>query len=115
MKYSHDIGLKNDGRIKRLSSTISKYFITCLLQHKMVVFTFYVIFNGFCAKFDIFNLQYRLPRQVLQVPYDLLNRLNRKSLMKKSNTLVKEVSVSDYFLVDNAEEGFDLFCIAKKA
>ena len=30
------------------------------------------------TRFDIFNLQYKLPRQILQIPYDLLNRLNRK-------------------------------------
>ena len=26
------------------------------------------------TKFDIFNLQYRLPRFILQIPYDILNK-----------------------------------------
>ena len=29
-------------------------------------------------KYDIFNLQYRLPRSVLKIPFDILNHLNRK-------------------------------------
>ncbi|WP_020532876.1 class I SAM-dependent methyltransferase [Flexithrix dorotheae] len=66
------------------------------------------------TRFDIFNLQYRLPRQVLQVPYDILNRLNRKSLQKKNNQLVLDVTIEDYLVSDRADDCFDFFCIAKK-
>jgi 2-polyprenyl-3-methyl-5-hydroxy-6-metoxy-1,4-benzoquinol methylase len=62
------------------------------------------------TRLDIFNLQYRLPRQILQFPYDLLNRLNRKSLEKGNDTLVEGITVQDYFLTTNAKEGFDFFC-----
>ena len=34
-------------------------------------------------RFDIFKLQYRLPRWMLQVPYDIMNRRNRKKLLKQ--------------------------------
>jgi len=66
------------------------------------------------TRFDVFNLQYRLPRQILQVPYDILNRINRKSLEKGNNTLVEGITVQDYFLTPKAEEGFDFFCIMEK-
>ncbi|HNW54509.1 MAG TPA: class I SAM-dependent methyltransferase, partial [Bacteroidales bacterium] len=38
------------------------------------------------TRFDIFNLQYRLPRRLLQIPYDLLNRLNRRSLLGENSS-----------------------------
>ncbi len=66
------------------------------------------------TRFDILNLQYRLPRQILQIPYDLLNRLNRKKLMKQSDGLVSQVTVDDYFFCEDPAEGFDFFCIAEK-
>ena len=66
------------------------------------------------TRLDIFNLQYRLPRQLLQVPYDILNRMNRKSLEKGNNSLVEQVSVKDYYLTEEADKGFDFFCLFKK-
>lgn len=66
------------------------------------------------TRFDVFNLQHRLPRVLLQIPYDFLNRINRKSLMKKNNSLVNDVSVNDYFLTEKAEEGFDLYAVLQK-
>ncbi len=66
------------------------------------------------TRFDILNLQYRLPRQILQIPYDLLNRLNRKKLLNENPTLVSTIEMDDYSL-ESAKEGcFDLFYIAKK-
>jgi hypothetical protein len=66
------------------------------------------------TRFDIFNLQYRLPRTVLQIPYDLLNRWNRKSLMNSNDSLVNEISYDDYFLSDEVENCLDFFYIAEK-
>ena len=66
------------------------------------------------TRFDIFNLQYKLPRQLLQIPYDILNRINRKKLQNENSTLVNDVTVQDYFLKDDAENSFDLFAIVEK-
>jgi ubiquinone/menaquinone biosynthesis C-methylase UbiE len=66
------------------------------------------------TKFDIFGLQYRLPRQLLQIPYDMLNRLNRKKLQKQNNRLVDEIEHSDYFLSNQPDEALDLFYVAWK-
>ena len=66
------------------------------------------------TRFDIFNLQYRLPRRLLQIPYDLLNRLNRRSLLGDNPSLVNLVSLSDFSIGDSSDSAFDLFVIAEK-
>jgi len=66
------------------------------------------------TRFDIFNLQYRLPRTWLQVPYDLLNRMNRKSLQQQNTGLVGDISHEDYFLSPDAENCLDFFYTATK-
>ena len=42
------------------------------------------------TRFDIFNLQYILPRWMLQIPYDILNRLNRKKLKYEMKMLLNQ-------------------------
>lgn len=66
------------------------------------------------TRFDIFDLQHKLPRQVLQIPYDLLNRMNRRKLLKNNNSLVTDISVHDYFLSNAKEDTLDLFYIGIK-
>ena len=61
-------------------------------------------------RFDIFNLQYNLPRQVLQVPYDIMNRRNRKNLSSRGN----HIKMEDYFVDDAKNDCIDLFYIAEK-
>jgi ubiquinone/menaquinone biosynthesis C-methylase UbiE len=66
------------------------------------------------TRFDIFNLQYRLPRALLQIPYDILNRMNRKSLMTQNNSLVNEITYHDYFLDRAIDTCLDFFYVAEK-
>lgn len=66
------------------------------------------------TRFDIFNLQYNLPRQVLQIPYDILNRLNRKKLLSDNQNLVTGITHEDYFIKKADDNCFDLFYIAAK-
>lgn len=66
------------------------------------------------TRFDIFNLQYRLPRWVLQIPYDILNRRNRKKLLNQNNSLVSDIVMEDYFVQEAKDDCFDLFYIATK-
>lgn len=66
------------------------------------------------TKYDIFNLQHKLPRQLLQIPYDILNRLNRKKLMNKNNDLVKHIQWEDFTVKKAAETCYDLFAVATK-
>ena len=68
------------------------------------------------TRFDILDLQHRLPRKLLQIPYDLLNRLNRRSLHKKNTELTDSIVMSDYSIVpyEAGLECFDLFFVATK-
>lgn len=66
------------------------------------------------TRFDILNLQYRLPRSILQIPYDILNRVNRRLLLKQNNGLVNDIVLSDYFTKKATDVCFDLLVIAKK-
>ena len=66
------------------------------------------------TRFDILKLQYRLPRQLLQIPYDIMNRLNRRRLLEGNTDSVNKVSLSDFFLKDTTDDCFDLFVIATK-
>jgi SAM-dependent methyltransferase len=66
------------------------------------------------TRFDILKLQYRLPRQLLQIPYDIMNRLNRRKLLEGNTEIVNKVSLSDFFLKDTTEDCFDLFVLATK-
>ena len=66
------------------------------------------------TRFDIFNLQYNLPRFVLQLPYDMLNRMNRKKLMKQGKENIMDISHRDYQLKEADDSCFDLFAVATK-
>ncbi len=66
------------------------------------------------TRFDILKLQYRLPRFMLQLPYDLLNRLNRRRLLKNNRELTTSISMEDYHIAPVSSECFDLFYIAEK-
>jgi SAM-dependent methyltransferase len=65
-------------------------------------------------RWDIFNLQYKLPAALLRIPYEFLNRLNRNKLKDSADELVMSIRHEDYLLVDNAEEALDLFLIVRK-
>ncbi len=66
------------------------------------------------TRFDIFNLQYILPRHLLQIPYDILNRINRKKLLKNNNQLASTISLDDYYLDQANDQCIDLFYVATK-
>lgn len=65
-------------------------------------------------RFDIFNLQYRLPAPLLRIPYDILNRMNRNKLSDQNGGLVNEISQEDYLLTDVADSALDLFLVVQK-
>jgi len=67
------------------------------------------------TRFDVFNLQYRLPAGLLRVPYDIMNRMNRNKLKKQDDGLVTSICQDDYMLCDNPDSGLDLFCVVRKS
>ena len=66
------------------------------------------------TRWDVLDLQHRLPRRILQIPYDILNRMNRKKLLKQNTDLVSDISYEDYYIAEAAKGAFDLFYIATK-
>lgn len=66
------------------------------------------------TRFDILNLQYRLPAPILRIPYDILNRFNRNKLKSSDNELVNTITHDDYLLTEDADKALDLFCIMTK-
>lgn len=65
-------------------------------------------------KFDIFNLQYNLPRWMLQVPYDILNRMNRRKILKNNEDISINITTEDFYVKEADETCLDLFYIVKK-
>ena len=66
------------------------------------------------TRFDILNLQYLLPRWLLQIPYDILNRFNRQSLQDANEGIVNSLVYTDYSISNSSPECLDHFCIATK-
>ena len=66
------------------------------------------------TRFDIFDLQHRLPAWMLRLPYDILNRLNRRRLLSQNDALTTSIQMDDYALSRSTEGAFDLFCVARK-
>lgn len=66
------------------------------------------------TRFDPLDLQHRLPRRLLQLPYDLLNRLNRRRLLKADTGLTMSITMDDYSVGPVSDRSFDLFYIAEK-
>lgn len=65
------------------------------------------------TRFDPLDLQHRLPRWMLRIPYDLMNRLNRRRLLTQNDELTRSIRMEDYRVVPVTEACFDLFFVAE--
>lgn len=65
------------------------------------------------TRWDVLDLQHRLPRRLLQLPYDLMNRLNRNRLLQ-ADGLAAEIRHTDYVVSDNPAGSLDFFYVATK-
>ena len=66
------------------------------------------------AAFDIFNMQKWLPRFILRVPYDIMNRYNRHKLFSKNKSLTSGIKMSDYYMKEADDSCFDFIFTAEK-
>ena len=66
------------------------------------------------TRFDPLGLQYRLPRWMLQIPYDILNRRNRRKLLIENHNLTSGMMMEDYAFGPASDTCFDLFYRARK-
>lgn len=65
-------------------------------------------------RFDIFKMQWWLPRQILQIPYDYMNRKNRKKLLAQNDSLTSALTTNDFYVAEANDQCLDLFYIATK-
>ena len=65
-------------------------------------------------RFDILKMQWWLPRWILQLPYDVANRLNRRRLHSQNTALTESIKMEDYALQEVNDKCFDLFYVATK-
>jgi len=66
------------------------------------------------TRWDIFNLQYRIPASLLRLPYEILNRWNRNKLQSKGSELVRTIRHEDYLVTNDPSQALDLLLIARK-
>ncbi len=66
------------------------------------------------ARLDPLKLQQRLPRWMLQAPYDVANRVNRRLLLKNNRELTEGITIDDYRVAPVGDQAFDLFYIGEK-
>lgn len=65
-------------------------------------------------RWDILKMNRWLPRQILQVPYDIMNKRNRKKLMDQNTDLANSFTHEDFMVKPADDACFDLFYIATK-
>ncbi|WP_215223073.1 class I SAM-dependent methyltransferase [Echinicola shivajiensis] len=65
-------------------------------------------------RFDIFDLQHKLPASILRMPYEILNRMNRNKLHKQGGESVTNISHEDFLVENHPDKGLDLFYILEK-
>ncbi|WP_375444656.1 class I SAM-dependent methyltransferase [uncultured Fibrella sp.] len=65
------------------------------------------------TRWDLLDLQHRLPRRLLQIPYDLMNRLNRNRLLQQDG-LASQINYTDYTVSQDPAGSLDFFYIGRK-
>ena len=65
-------------------------------------------------RFDILRMQWWLPAWLLRLPYDVMNKLNRRRLHSANRELTEGIAMDDYKVAEVEEQCFDLFYIATK-
>lgn len=66
------------------------------------------------TRWDLLDLQHRLPASWLRVPYEILNRMNRKKLQAGNGQLVSGITHNDYIFTSDYVNCLDLFLIVRK-
>lgn len=65
-------------------------------------------------KWDIFNLEQNLPAKWFQIPYDILNRINRNRLKNNNDELISNITTANYYLKPMDGHQLDFYCRAIK-
>ncbi len=65
-------------------------------------------------RFDILDLQHRLPAWILRIPYEILNRFNRNKLVEQTSGKALEINWDDHHLSSEPEKCIDFYFVATK-
>lgn len=106
--------------VEGLKKLLSKYFTKVDMQGvygSQKVMDYYEKNKASVARFkrlDIFNLENNLPLWAYRLPYEFLNRWQRKKLMDNDTSLVSDVTTADYRLEPANDVCLDLWAIVEK-
>lgn len=65
-------------------------------------------------RFDFLNMRHWMPKSILKIPYDILNRFNRQNLEDQNQDIVQKIRHTDYYIDESSDECLDHFCIVTK-
>ena len=66
------------------------------------------------TRWDVLDLQHKIPASLLRLPYEILNRWNRNKLQASGSELVRSIHHRDYVVTDDAANALDLLLIVRK-
>lgn len=66
------------------------------------------------TRYDVLNLQYRLPAVLLRLPYNILNHINRIMLHSHHADISGAICYHDFYLDDMTNQCLDFFIAAEK-
>lgn len=66
------------------------------------------------TRWDVLNLQQRLPAFMLKLPYNMMNNLSRFALYNRQSALTATIEYSDFYLDEADEYSLDFFVVAEK-
>lgn len=66
------------------------------------------------TRWDVLDLQHKIPASLLRIPYEILNRWNRNKLQASGSELVRSIRHEDYVVTADPAQALDLFLIARK-
>tara|TARA_B100001057_G_scaffold248965_2_gene249207 strand:+ start:38972 stop:39745 length:774 start_codon:yes stop_codon:yes gene_type:complete len=104
-------------QLKKLASINFKEIMMKGISGNEKVMEYYYDNKKSVSKFkriDILNLEKHLPNFLYKVPYEILNRMNRKKLESNNSSLVSSISTDDYILCKDSPGNLDLFLILEK-
>jgi ubiquinone/menaquinone biosynthesis C-methylase UbiE len=65
-------------------------------------------------RWDVFNLQHKLPAWILRIPYEFMNRRNREKLMVQSHGTTNDINWDDHIICIDPDSSFDFYFVGTK-
>lgn len=66
------------------------------------------------TRYDVFDIQHRLPAWMLRMPYSVMNNLNRYQLLQKNKDVTMDIDYTDFYTGELGNDCLDYFVVAEK-